>query len=77
MADKIECLYAHTPATGYTNYPPYINLSFVDGKYVLTVRHKEIVQDHMAFCGETASIEMTEDQLMKLADAIIGHIENG
>ncbi len=72
---KPETVYAYTPAKGYIAYPPYINLSFVDGKYTLTIRHKETVQDHMAFCGETASIELTEEQVMALSDAIIGHIE--
>lgn len=70
-----QTIYAHTPATGYINYPPYFNLSVVDDKYVLTVRGKENVQNHFAFCGETASMELTEDQLMALADAIIGRIE--
>ena len=66
-----RCVFAFTPDDPV--YPPYVNLSDVDGKLVLTVRgEKKPPTDDRSYeaCGETVSMTLPEDQALQLAHAL-------
>lgn len=67
-------IYAHTPASGYASYPPYINISANDeGGVTVIVRGSERKLD-AGYMGEghTVSIVLSRDEWLAMRRAVLG-----
>lgn len=56
------CVFAWTSTENYVYYPPYLNVSVVDGEIVFTVRSPECVDGP----GETARLSLPREQVVEL-----------
>lgn len=65
-------IFAHTPATGYSAYPPYINIRSEGESVVVTVRGSEQFVDGVPHCGTTSSISLSRDEWNALRIAVLG-----